>query len=166
MIPQFVKNKQKMINLAVNTDFDTIKETGVYTFNGSIPTGNNRPVAITGFLEVFNFGSITIQRYSTYAGDAVYARGFGGGSWFSWRVISLAYKGSTSGDFNNLKTQGIYKDGGVTTIANRPSFWGVLEVIDADGYMIQRMNGSNGIQQRISYDKGATWTAWKTLSFV
>lgn len=72
--------------IAANTDFNTITNSGIYVC-GSSPTGNNSPIATTGVLEVFKQGSIITQRFTTYNGRIVFQRGFYQ-SWTPWLVRS------------------------------------------------------------------------------
>lgn len=74
---------------AINTDFNDLRENGIYWFNGSVPTGKNRPSDVTGFLEVFTLGVLSTQRYTDYSGDKIYQRGYYNGNWGSWKKISL-----------------------------------------------------------------------------
>lgn len=152
-------------NIPINTDFDSILKTGIYWFNGSVPTGNNRPSNITGFLEVFTFGALTTQRYTEYTGNRIYQRGYFNGNWSDWKEIAIPSIGIIEGtdDFNNYKTEGRYKYGGLTTVSNRPSVWGLVEVITCLNYITQRVSGANGAQFRFSSDSGATWSAWRNM---
>ena len=76
-------------SVAINTDFNSLRENGIYWFNGSVPTGNNRPSAVTGFLEVFTLGLLTTQRYTNYSGEKIYQRGYYNGNWSNWKEITL-----------------------------------------------------------------------------
>lgn len=152
-------------NTAINTDFNTLKENGIYWFSGSVPTGNNRPSNVTGFLEVFTFGVLTTQRYTEYTGNRIYQRGYFNGNWSNWKEIAIPSIGIIEGtdDFNNYKTEGRYKYGGLTTVSNRPSVWGLVEVITCLNYIAQRVSGADGAQFRFSSDSGATWSAWRNM---
>lgn len=155
-------------NLPVSQDFNSVVQPGIYWFgNGSAPTGNNKPTTITGFLEVIptGNGSIIVQRYTTYTGRVVYQRGYYNNNWQSWTVENQPEIGTipNDGDFNNYKTEGRWKYGGGNTVLNRPTVWGILEVIPCLNYIMQRVSGNEGVQLRMSYDSGATWQAWKTV---
>ena len=75
-----------MINVNVNTDFNNITKSGIYQFNGSIPTGSNKPNnCLTGFLEVFDLeNGILTQQYTNYDGSYVHRRGKVGDNWTNW----------------------------------------------------------------------------------
>lgn len=75
--------------IAVNTDFNDVLKTGIYYFEGKVPTGNNRPCNVTGFLEVFTLGGLTTQRYTEYTGAKIYQRGRYLTSWTAWKSIAL-----------------------------------------------------------------------------
>lgn len=70
---------------------------------------------------------------------------------------------STSDDFNNLIETGIYQYGG-TNSANKPPNWGIVEVINANGFIMQRCCGSSSIAIRFSSDHGSNWGAWKSVT--
>lgn len=63
-------------------------------------------------------------------------------------------------DFNNLVIPGTYIYGG-QTITNQPNNFGIVEVLSADIFLLQRVTGANSIASRISYDSGVNWSIWK-----
>lgn len=86
--------------LPVNQDFDTITKSGTYWFyNGSSPTGNNKPTGDTGFLEVIanDSGTLITQRYTSFHGRGLYQRGYYNNNWSDW--ISLIQDISAGTEF-------------------------------------------------------------------
>ena len=71
---------------AVNADFNSITESGTYTCS-STPTGANIPIASAGILEVFNFGGMITQRYTTYHGIFIFIRCHYNNTWQAWHNI-------------------------------------------------------------------------------
>lgn len=126
----------------------------------------NRPININGYLFVESINNnYVLQIYITVDNGDIYKRTCYTGSWTPWRFVNFNFRGDISGNsnFNTFTTTGIYRYGGVTTVSNRPSYWGVVEVINTEQYVLQRVSGSNGIQQRISYNNGSSWTEWKIV---
>lgn len=74
--------------------------------------------------------------------------------------------GVSSANFNSLTTSGAYQIGDLSTMTNGPtsSGYGVLEVVKARSYIVQRFiaNGPN-VYVRMSSNSGSTWSSWKTL---
>lgn len=76
------------IAMAANVDFDTLTIQGTY-FEGSTPTGNNKPpVNAAGLLEVFVQTSFIIQRYTPFTADKTFIRGkYSTNAWTNWMPI-------------------------------------------------------------------------------
>lgn len=74
--------------LTAGQDFNAITTSGKYAFN-AIPTGSNRPINLSGYLEVFTKDTFTLQRYTSYKGRTVHIRGYYKGTWFPWKEISV-----------------------------------------------------------------------------
>ena len=70
----------------INDNFNNFTETGIYIC-GSTPTGLNRPISITGVLEVINNDGLILQRYTTYEGSLVFQRGYYS-SWTVWKKVA------------------------------------------------------------------------------
>lgn len=97
----------------------------------------------------------------------IYERYRNGSTWSDWCEMPAPNIGTIQGtdDFNNYKTAGIYQYGGVETVLNKPpTTWGIVEVISCNEYILQRTNGLNAIEQRLSLDGGMNWEAWKKIS--
>lgn len=70
-------------------------------------------------------------------------------------------------NFNNYKINGRYRYNGNAETLNKPNYaWGILEVITTYNYILQRVSGNSGIETRISYDSGNTWTDWKYVNCI
>lgn len=144
-------------------DLDTIKETGFTYASGS---GTHIPQSgfswfVTTIALNNNYVIQTAQRADSDQ-SIIYERQCKGGVWASWRHANFAYMGEIK-NFNSTTKSGIYKYGG-QALDNKPPNWAVLEVIDADGYIIQRCSNDGMISTRISYDGGASWNAWKKVA--
>lgn len=75
-------------NISASTNFDSVTIPGKYYFT-STPSGENKPVAKYGVLEVFgNSGSFRMQRFTVYDGSEVYTRGGHSGNWSEWKATS------------------------------------------------------------------------------
>lgn len=74
-------------------------------------------------------------------------------------------------DFNDLITPGCYQIGNLGSMTNKPysGGYGILEVVRARSYIIQRFTFIGGnyfrIYMRASVDKGQTWRAWVSEMF-
>lgn len=65
-------------------------------------------------------------------------------------------------DFNLYNKEGVYKYGG-NNVDNRPPNWGVVEIVVAGNYIIQRCSGEGKICMRLSFNGGTTWQEWKSI---
>lgn len=66
-------------------------------------------------------------------------------------------------DFNNFNKVGTYVYGGVEVL-NKPPNWGMVEVIVAGTFVLQRVTNTTKVCVRSSWDGGASWEQWKTLT--
>lgn len=156
-------------NISASTNFDSVTIPGKYYFT-STPSGENKPVAKYGVLEVFgNSGSFRMQRFTVYDGSEVYTRGGHSGNWSEWKDMSAANKVDktckTITDWNTATETGFVQTG--TGIANGPA-----SVDYAGGFVLKRgthilqyaIASRTGVMYTRSSLDGTTWQEWKATS--
>jgi hypothetical protein len=129
-------------------------------FNYSGMPGSNK----YGLMTVLNHGSYTAVTYYPVGSPTIFHGSYNGANWFGWYRQDLVQYVTfgASDEANVILTPGVYKCVGVTTANHFAYTGGVLEVIEANGYIMQRMTDVTTMadKKRLTANNGTTWTSW------
>lgn len=183
--------------ISTQTDLDTLTTPQMVTFAAASAVKNGPSPASSGELIVMASTPYIVQLFRSSTSDKLYERMTTGGTWTEWRQIirnadltSSVTSGSTapitsggvysalqrtalsSGDLNDLRTEGKYKGNGQTSISNMPATtithqW-TLDVLQTSDGCFQILysgatlsDGSVHKWHRQCYNWGTrTWTSW------
>jgi hypothetical protein len=152
--------------------------TGVYYLSNTL-SSSQAPTGINGLnhvLQVFANGTFVSQKLITMRNATdKFPTEYGrfskdnGATWTPWKSplegdFTICYQKSV--DFNTVVDKGYYRvNTSGFTATNAPTDFtnfGILEVIGADSYVIQRLTQSDGTKfTRFSTNYGSSWTTWK-----
>lgn len=141
---------------------DTLEDRRMYCItNYPLTDGNYIQNGAAHTLLGMQYGNLKYGSQLDFGLNQVKYRRLVDGTWQGWETLSnLVRNADEYSNFNNMKVSGIYKFGG-TNITNKPTqAWGVVEVINADGYILQRVTGLAQLAVRYSWDNGSNWSNW------
>lgn len=162
-IEELLKNVEQRIekDLTYTGDLNDINNTEVGTFAytcSNIPWSSSNGGYLVTIKMSVNF---LYQLAINAATGEKYERIKTNGTWKPWENLMKIVPGSVTGDFNGYTETGVYQYGG-QNYPNKPSNFGILEVLRRGSFIIQRCTGSTSICIRFSSNGGSTWSSWTT----
>jgi hypothetical protein len=133
---------------------------GLYLiFNYSSMPGTNK----YGLMTILQRGSYSAVTFYPVGSPYIYYGTYNSSTFFGWYRQTLQQYTTlgASDNANSQMTPGEYKCYGTTTGNNFAYTYGILEVVECNGYTLQRMTDFNGssAEKRRTYN-GSSWTAW------
>lgn len=133
---------------------------GLYVvFNYSAMPGTNK----YGLMTILKRGTYSALTYYPVGSPYIYYGTYNDATWYGWyrQTLHQYITLGASDNANTLLTPGVYRCAGTTTGNNFPYTYGILEIVECNGYVLQRMTDFNGscAEKRRTYN-GSSWQAW------
>jgi hypothetical protein len=131
----------------------------VTTYTGSdIPGASPK----SGMLLITTLSSYTYLEFHPAGQPIVYYAWQTVSTWYGWFRENLQQSVTlgSSDNANSFLTPGVYKCSGTTAGNNFPYTYGLLEVAECNGYVLQRMTDFNTAAEKRRTYNGSSWLSW------
>lgn len=162
-IEELAKNVEQRVkkDVSYTGDLNEVNNTEIGTFAYNC---SNMPWSSSygGYLVTIKMSDNFLWQFAINAGTGEkYERIKVSGVWQAWENVMKIVPGAVTGDLNNYTDTGIYQYGG-QDYPNKPTNFGILEVLRRGSFVVQKCTGAATICIRFSSNSGSTWSEWTT----